>query len=128
MMTSGSVESAAPVSEKRPGFFHRPFKPTTGLGWWVFGLGLATVVMGPGVFVLPQLARRTFGEGMPIRIPMGMASVLLEVVLAVATITVAIPAFRRGERSWLTLLAFVPAVVVGGFWVLFAAGEVLFPH
>lgn len=127
-MMSEHAEPAAPVSGKRPGFFSRPFKPTTVLGWWVFGLGLATVLMGPGVFLIPQLARRLGAAGMPVRIPMGMASVLVEVVLAVATIAVAVPAFRRGERSWLTLLAFVPAVVVGGFWILFAAGEVFFPH
>jgi hypothetical protein len=37
-------------------------------------------------------------------------------------------ALRKGERSWLTLLVFVPAVVVGGFWIFFALGEVLSPH
>jgi hypothetical protein len=39
-----------------------------------------------------------------------------------------IRALRGGERSWLVVLGFALAVIVGGFWILFALGEVLVPH
>lgn len=44
-----------------------------------------------------------------IKRPLGFTSALLELVLAVAAIVTGIIALRKGERSWLTLLAFVGA-------------------
>jgi hypothetical protein len=54
--------------------------------------------------------------------------VILELVLAVSALTVGVFAFRRGERSRLMLAGFVVAVIIGGFWIFFALGEVLAPH
>ena len=64
----------------------------------------------------------------PIPIPMGLTSAMLEFVLAISAFVVGVVALRKGERSWLTLVAFVLAVLVGGFWILFGFGEMLFPH
>lgn len=107
----------------------RPLWPASRLGWWAFGLGIVTVLWGA---LLPSLVRwlwSAFGgtSGRP-RIPLGFTSAALEIVLAIAAIAVGIIALRKGERSWLTLLAFVLVVVVGGFWIFFALGEVLWPH
>jgi hypothetical protein len=54
--------------------------------------------------------------------------VTLEFALTVSALAVGIVALKKGERSWLTLAGFVPAIIVGGFWILFALGEVLSPH
>ncbi len=107
----------------------RPLLPTSALGWWAFGLGVAAVVWGA---LMPSLVRwlwSAFGgaSGRP-RIPLGFTSAALEVVLAIAALVVGIIALKKGERSWLTLLAFVLVVIVGGFWIFFALGEVLWPH
>ena len=49
-------------------------------------------------------------------IPSGSPAAI-EFVLAIAAIAMGIIALRKGERSWLTLLAFVLVVIVGGFWI-----------
>lgn len=79
---------------------------------------------------LGALGRAVFGdiERVRIMIPIGMGGLLLEVALTAAALLTGIRALRGGERSWLTLLGLALAVVVGGFWILFALGEVLVPH
>jgi len=104
----------------------RPIRPASALGWWTLWLGILVVFWGvlfPSL--IPLLARLLAG---PTRIPFGFNGVLLALVLAIASLVVGIMAFRRGERSWMALLAFAGAVIVGAFWVLFALGEVLVPH
>jgi hypothetical protein len=108
----------------------RPLRPASRLGWWAFGLTVATVVWGVLFPSLVGLLGAAFGgaTGRRLPIPVGLTSATLELVLALAALATGIIALRKGERSWLTLLAFVPAVLVGGFWILFALGEVLWPH
>jgi hypothetical protein len=108
----------------------RPIQPVSVEGWWAFWLGGFTVVWGILLPVLPQLIRTAIGAtpNSVIPIPGGFFSAVLEIVLAVAAILVSIAAFRKGERSWLTLLAFIGTIFVGGFWILFALGEVIFSH
>jgi hypothetical protein len=100
------------------------------LGWWTFWLGVATVVWGVLLPSLPKLLKAVVGgfSGRPFPIPVGFTSAILEFALAVSAIVVGVVALKKGERSWLTLLAFIPAATVGGFWILFALGEVLSPH
>ncbi len=107
----------------------RPLWPASGLGWWAFALGIVTVLWGT---CFPSLMERLGtmsggATGRP-RIPLGFTSAALEVVLALAALVTGIIALRKGERSWLTLLALVLVVIVGGFWISFALGEVLWPH
>ena len=108
----------------------RSMLPTSVLGWRAFWLSVATVVWGVLLPSLPELLRPAVegASGRPIPIPVGLTSAALEFVLALTALVVGFVALRRGERSWLTLLAFVPAVAVGGFWILFGLGEVLSPH
>lgn len=106
--------------------------PVRALGWWAMCLGLATAAWGVILPVFPGLVRRVVGEAgmsvLPIRIPLGLGSVVVEVLLAVAAFAVGVLALRRGERSWTVLVAFVLALLVGGLWIAFALGEVIFPH
>jgi hypothetical protein len=108
----------------------RPIRPASALGWWAFWLGIASVAWGILLPSLPQLLRAAGGgaAGRPIPVPVGLTSVTLEFALAVSALAVGIVALKKGERSWLTLAGFVPAIIVGGFWILFALGEVLSPH
>ena len=102
------------------------FKPQTRIGRWATGLGIATAVWGVlfpffGAIVRSlQMARFPF--------PVGFGGAAIEVVLALATIVTGIIAITRKERSWLFVIGFGLGAVMGGFWLLFAAGEVLFPH
>lgn len=104
----------------------RPLRPALHVGWWAFWLGLAAVVLGILLPFLVGLAAWLFAGAL--RMPIGFNSVLLAVILAIAAIVVGIVALRRGERSWMTLTGLVGAILVGGFWILFALGEVLWPH
>jgi hypothetical protein len=84
------------------------------------------VVLGVLVpFVAGPLASLLAGA---LRIRVGVNTVLLAVLLAISTIVVGIIAFRRGERSWMALLAFIGAAIVGAFWIVFVLGEILLPH
>ena len=108
----------------------RPIRPASALGWWAFGLCVATVAWGvlfPFLLgLLSSLVRES--PGRPIPIPAGLTSALLEFALTISALVVGWLTLRKGERSWLTLLTFVLAVIVGGFWILFGLGEVLSPH
>jgi hypothetical protein len=104
----------------------RPIRPASALGWWTFWLGILVVFWGVLLPSLIGLLGRLLAGS--VRIPFGFAGVLLTLILAIASLVVGIIAFRRGERSWMAVLAFAGAVTVGGFWILFALGELLMPH
>lgn len=82
--------------------------PQTRLGWWAVGLaGLFTVL-----FIAVASGFIYFS---------GMLTMIIGVVAGI--LTAAAIVWRR-ERSWLLWLMLLP----GLFAVLFAAGEILFPH
>ena len=53
---------------------------------------------------------------------------MLALLLAIATVVLGVRALHRGERSGLTIIGLALAVIIGGFWILFALGEALLPH
>ena len=91
-------------------------------------MGLLAVFWGAFLPALVPLLARLLGPSGRIRISMGMSSMAIELTLAIAAIVVGIGALRKGERSWMMLVAFILAILVGGFWIYFVAGEVLYPH
>lgn len=105
-------------------------KPKTRTAWWAMGLGLATIFGGPvlGVFaaVLRPIIDRAAGENVGVAIGFAVAAVTL--ILPVAALVTGIRAFRKGERSWVLWVGFVPAMLAGAFWVFMFVGEFLFTH
>lgn len=107
----------------------RAIQPTSSLGWWSFWLSFATVTWGR---LFPLLVSR-LAPGLrnvkhPFPVPLGFCGAGLELLLALAAFGVGAAAIRQGQRSWMVLVALAVAVLVGGFWLLFAVGEVLWPH
>ena len=106
-------------------------RPASKLGWWVFWLGLAACLWG---LILPfatqriATALRNADIESRIPLPIGFNGVMLALLLAIAPVVLGVRALRRGERSGLTIIGLVLAVLIGGFWILFALGEVLLPH
>lgn len=100
-MASGTVHQRLPV-EKR-----RPILPTTRLGRWAVGLGVANVVLVLGWRLMGPLG------GFP-----GFACGLAGGVVALVAI------FRRGERAITVFAAIVPLVFV----VLFVLLELIVGH
>jgi hypothetical protein len=104
----------------------RTFAPTTGIGRWAVGLGIATGIWGLIFPMFPSLLRALSVTRFPI--PVGFGGATVEVLLALTAIVTGVMALRAKERAWLFYLGFAIAVAVGGFWLLFALGEVLVPH
>lgn len=105
---------------------NRPVRPMTPIGWRSFWLGMATAVWGLFFPALPQLVNRLIEPGRRF-IPLGFSGAMLELALALAAIVVGVLALKKGERSWLSLAAFILAVIIGGFWILFMLGELFMP-
>ena len=76
--------------------------PTTLEGWWAAGLACAAIALG----VLGEAARRIDVVG-----PFYSLAFLAVLAGGVA----AVLAVHRGERSFLTMLAFLPLLLVVGF-------------
>lgn len=111
-------------------------KPKSAAAWKAVRLGFAAFflpLLFIGFFILARLSFdresmigrtgwRLLGAGL------NGGVVLLSVVLSFSAVITAFKAFRTGERSWLLWLGFIPALVVGLFWVTMITGEILFPH
>lgn len=82
--------------------------PHTKLGWWSVGLGSLFTLL----FYSVASGRFHFS---------GLLTMALGVVAGLLTLTALI---WKGERSWLVWLMVLP----GSFAILFAAGEIFFPH
>ena len=106
-------------------------KPRTKTAWWAMGLGLGTLLLaGPtlGIFaaVIRPMIDRVSGENVGAAAGFGLGVVAL--ALPVFALVAGIRAFKKGERSWVLWVGFVPAILVGAFWVLMIVGEFMFPH
>jgi hypothetical protein len=101
--------------------------PGTTLGWWAVVCGafeIAWVIFGRQLqgAIREDVCPGRFCTGGREYVAGALLLGLPACVLGVVALT------RRGERSLLVWLAVVPAVTFTVFWVLFAAGELLFPH
>lgn len=105
-------------------------KPKTKIAWWAMGLGLATLLAGPFLAfftaVIRPLLSRMFTEGASGAFGLNLG--ILSLIVCAVAIMVGILALRKGERSWVVWLGFIPALISGVFWIFMFAGEVLFPH
>ena len=106
------------------------FRPTTPLGWWAFGLGAAAIlwaILTP--FLRDRLAMALAAATLhPLLIPMAYALAGIDLALGVAALAMGILALAKGERSWMALLAFAPALLLAGFLVFRALGDVFVPR
>lgn len=115
---------------KQPIVSHFSDKPVHRLTWWAMGLGLPTLFLGPllgfsASVVLPAIARawgNTTGQSF------GISFGLFAFLLTIAAIVVGSISLRRGERSWVLWLGYLPALLAGVFWVFMIVGELVFPH
>ena len=105
-------------------------KPKTKTAWRAMYLGLATLLIPPflGIFaaVIRPIIDKASSENTGAA--MGFGSGVLALVLSVSALVAGIRAFKKGERSWVLWVGFVPAILVGAFWVFMIIGEFIFPH
>lgn len=106
-------------------------KPRTKTAWWAMGFGLATFFLGPmlmGIFtaVIRPMIDRASNES--VGAVAGFGSMIVALILLVSALVTGVRAFKKGERSWVLWVGFVPAILSGAFWVFMIIGEFIFPH
>jgi len=89
----------------------RSFRPTSRLGWSAFWLGLVSLAWTLAMPWLYDLfgALLAAATRQPLLIPMAYALTIIDLALALAALVVGLVALRKGERSWMSLLALLPA-------------------
>ena len=105
--------------------------PKTKTAWWAMGLGLASLFVPPflGIFaavIRPLIDQATGSES--IGIPIGFGMVVFALALSISALVLGILAYKKGERSWVLWLGFVPAILIGLFWIFMVVGEFVYPH
>lgn len=106
-------------------------KPRTKTAWWAMGLGLATILGGQmllGIFtaVIRPMIDKASNENVGATIGFGV--MIFALALSVSALVAGVRAFRKGERSWVLWVGFVPAILTGAFWAFMIIGEFIFPH
>jgi hypothetical protein len=105
-------------------------KPKTRTAWWAMRLGLSTVLIWPilDIFaaVLRPIIDKASSENTGALIGFGLMVFLL--LLSVVALVASVRAFKKGERSWVLWIGFIPAILNGLFWIFMIVGEFIFPH
>ena len=105
-------------------------KPHYKSTWKALYFGLSTIFVFPflGIFasiinpIISRVIGQTFGIGV------GFSVAILSLTLSILALVFGIKALKKGERSWVLWIGFVPAVLVACFWIFMIVGEFLFPH
>jgi hypothetical protein len=96
------------------------------------GLGLGSLLVMPILGIFDSVIRPMIdpisvnSENTGLRIGFGVGVVAL--IFSISNIVAGVSAFKKGERSWVLWVGFVPAILVGAFWIFMIIGEFIFPH
>jgi uncharacterized membrane protein YhaH (DUF805 family) len=105
-------------------------KPKTKMAWWAMGLGLSSILIFPflGIFaaVIRPIIDKASSENVGAVVGFNFMFVVL--ILLVSALVTGVRSLQDGERSWVLWVGFVPAILVGVFWVFMIIGEFIFPH
>lgn len=105
-------------------------KPKTKTAWRAMYLGLATLLIPPflGIFaaVIRPIIDKASSENAGAA--MGFVAGAFALILSASALVTGVRAFKKGERSWVLWVGFVPAILAGAFWVFMIIGEFIFPH
>jgi hypothetical protein len=107
-------------------------KPKTKMAWRAMYFGLATLLIPQflGIFaaVIRPMIDRASVNNENVGRTIGFGFGILALILSISALITGICAFRKGERSWVLWVGFVPAILIGAFWVFMIIGEFVFPH
>ncbi|HAI74592.1 MAG TPA: hypothetical protein DCS28_00365 [Candidatus Moranbacteria bacterium] len=107
-------------------------KPKTKIAWRAMYLGVATLLIPQflGIFaaVIRPMIDKASVNNENIGRTLGFSFGIFAFVLSVSALVTGILAFRKGERSWVMWLGFIPAILIGAFWIFMIVGEFVFPH
>ena len=104
-------------------------KPKTRTAWWAFGLGVSALITIPLVILFGlstgPLPIERAGRVNWFGITWGGIFIGLFLLTLAAIISGAI-ALHKGERSWVLWLGFIPALIIGSFWLFLLVGTIVF--
>jgi hypothetical protein len=105
-------------------------KPKTKTAWRAMYLGLS-VFLAPfflGIFaaVIRPMIDKISSENIGAAIGFSFGAIVL--IFSILALVTSIRAYRKGERSWVLWVGFIPAILIGIFWIFMIVGEFLFPH
>lgn len=109
-------------------------KPKTKNAMLALYLALAALVAPPLLGLLSSLFRFVFDRASYDQMPSaanpvgGIGGVMLSFFLSVLALLSALRAYRLGERSWVMWVGLVLSLVVGLFWVILIAAQLIVPH
>jgi len=105
-------------------------KPRTKTAWWAMGLGLGTILVYPLLGISVAVIRPMIDKASSKNIGAvaGFSSMIVLLILSVSALVTGVLAFKKGERSWVLWVGFVPAILVGALWIFMIIGEFIFPH
>ena len=115
---------------KREGISKFQEKPRTKTAWWAMGLGLGAILGGPILGIFAAVVRPMIDEASSENVGAvaGFGTIIVVLILLVSALVTGVRAFRKGERSWVLWVGFIPAILAGAFWVFMIIGEFIFPH
>lgn len=88
-------------------------RPKNPIAWWAMGLGVAAALEIPVMVYISSATKLT-----------GKSIGITGIVLTITAVTCGIVAYRKGERSWVLWLGFVPAILLGIFWSTMVIAEI----
>ncbi|MDD4902651.1 MAG: hypothetical protein PHE24_05970 [Patescibacteria group bacterium] len=105
-------------------------KPKTKTAWRAMWLGLVALFIPQFLGIFAAVIRPAIDQASNENIGAAAGFCLLAAafIITVLALVIGIKAFKKGERSWVLWLGFVPAILSGAFWVLMIVGELIFPH
>jgi hypothetical protein len=105
-------------------------KPRVKTAWWAMGLGLSSILIFPFFGIYTAIIRPIIDKASSevVGAVVGFGSMIVALILVVSALVMGVRAFKKGERSWVLWVGFVPAILVGAFWVFMVVGEFIFPH
>jgi hypothetical protein len=105
-------------------------KPKTRLGWWVFGLGLPLLFVGPILGFFASVIRPLLDSSVAELVGQisGIALIILIAADVITATVLGLIAIKKGERSWAVWLGLIPAILALLFFAFMLLGELIFPH
>ena len=105
-------------------------KPKTKTAWRAMGLGLSSILIFPFFSVFTVVIRPIIDKASSeiVGAVVGFGSMIVALILLVSALVTGVRAFKKGERSWVLWVGFIPAILVGAFLIFMFIGESIFPH
>lgn len=105
-------------------------KPKLKITWLVLVLGLLSclgfisISINSVIQFLSTVVSPILGHGLS---PVFIIAIF-SIISALISIVTGIYTYRKGERSWVLWLGFIPAILTCAFWIFLIVGELILSH